>query len=181
MDWIVNIVDSMLAFFIFMSVATTFFPIPDFPVILNLAGQGWHPAWLIALIGGLGTCVAGLVDYFLVVQASKLKRVEKLLEHRYYRLIEHWFKKIAFLSIVLSGFLVFIPFDPFKLFAATARYNRYKYVAAIFIGRVPRYYLMAVVGEHVRIHPVVLGSVFLLLLAIPIIQYFYNKIHVGRS
>jgi len=172
---ILGLVDSMPTFFIFMSIATSFVPIPDFPVILNLAGSGAHPAWLIALVGGLGTCVAGLIDYWVVTQFRRLKSIERLLEHRRYRIAEHYFRKVAFLSIVASGFLVFIPFDPFKLLAATARYDKYKYVAAIFIGRAPRYYLTAVLGEAVRFHPALLGATFLILLAIPIAQYLHRR------
>ena len=175
MEAILGLVDSMPAFHLFMSIATSFVPIPDFPVILNLAGSGLHPAWLIALVGGLGTCVAGLIDYWVVTQFRRLGRVERLLEHRRYRAAEFYFRKVAFLSIVASGFLVFIPFDPFKLLAATARYDKFKYVAAIFIGRAPRYYLTAVLGEVVRFHPALLGATFLILLAIPLAQYLHRK------
>jgi len=172
---ILGLVDSMPTFFLFMSIATSFIPIPDFPVILNLAGSGLHPAWLIGLIGGLGTCIGGLIDYLIVAQIRRLERIERLLQHRYYRTIERYFKKYAFLSIAVSDFLVIIPSDPFKLLAATARYNKYKFVAAIFIGRAPRYYLTAVLGEAVRFHPALLGATFLILLAIPIAQYLHRR------
>ena len=86
------------------------------------------------------------------------------------------FKKVAFLSLVASGFLIFIPFDPFKFFAATARYNKFKYVAAIFIGRAPRYYLLALLGEEMRISPVLMSLIFLILAAIPLGYFIYKKI-----
>lgn len=180
MEWITAIVDNLVTYFLFMCVATSFVPLPDFPVILHLAGLGAYPAWLIGLIGGLGTCCAGLIDYIIVAQVRRLKRVDELLQHRHYLTMERYFKKIAFLSIVLSGFLVFIPFDPFKLLAATARYDKYKYVAAIFIGRAPRYYLIALLGEQVQFHPALLVGVFALLAAIPLYHYIRRRLR-GRD
>ena len=181
MEWITAIVDNLVTYFLFMCVATSFVPLPDFPVILHLAGLGVHPAWLIGLIGGLGTCCAGLIDYIIVAQVRRIKRVDELLRHRHYLTMERYFKKIAFLSIVLSGFLVFIPFDPFKLLAATARYDKYKYVAAIFIGRAPRYYLIALLGERVHFHPALLIGVFALLAAIPLYHYIRRRLRARES
>jgi len=175
-DLIIGLVDNLVAYFVFMAIATSFVPLPDFPVILHLAGLGTYPAWLIALIGGLGTCAAGLIDYIIVAEIRKLKRVEEFLQHRHYRTMERFFNKIAFLSLVLSGFLVFIPFDPFKLLAATTRYDKYKYVLAIFIGRAPRYYLVALLGEQVSFPPVLLIGTFVVLAAIPAIQYICKKL-----
>ena len=176
MEFLVTSIDNMLLFLIYMAVATTFIPLPDFPVILHLAGMGAHPAWLVGLIGGIGTCAAGLIDYIIVAELRRLKRVERLLQNKHYKTMEYYFKKVAFLSIVLSGFLVFIPFDPFKLLAATARYDKYKYVLAIFIGRAPRYYLTAILGEQIRFHPAVLGAAFALLVAIPVFHFLCRKI-----
>lgn len=165
----------LVFFFFYMTVATSFIPLPDFPLILHLAALGVHPAWLVALVGGLGTCAAGLIDYIAVTELRKLERVEKLLQHRYYASMEGYFKRIAFLSIVLSGFLVFIPFDPFKLLAATTRYNKYKYVAAVFIGRAPRYYLTAWLGEVVSFKPGELIIAFAVFLLIPILRHLVQR------
>lgn len=180
MEFFVTVIDNMPLYFVYMAIATSFVPLPDFPIILHLAGMGIYPAWLLGLIGGLGTCVAGLIDYVIVTELRRIKRVERLLEHKRYKTMEYYFKKIAFLSIVLSGFLIFIPFDPFKLLAATARYNKYKYILAIFIGRAPRYYLTALLGEQFKIHPAVLGAIFLVLIAIPTFQYLYRKLRKPR-
>jgi len=179
MEWIIGLVDNLVTYFVFMCVATSFVPLPDFPVILHLAGLGVYPLWLIALIGGLGTCVAGLIDYIIVAQVRRIKRVDSLLQHRSYLMMERYFKKVAFLSIVASGFLVFIPFDPFKLLAATARYDKYKYVAAIFIGRAPRYFLIALLGEQFRFDPLLLVATFAILVAIPVVQYVHNRLRWG--
>jgi membrane protein YqaA with SNARE-associated domain len=179
-DLIIGLVDNLVAYFFFMAIATSFVPLPDFPVILHLATLGTYPAWLIALIGGLGTCAAGLIDYIFVTEVRKLKRVDKLLQHRHYQTMEFYFRKIAFISLILSGFLVFIPFDPFKLLAATARYDKYKYVLAIFIGRAPRYYLIALLGEQVDFPPDLLVWTFVVLAAIPLIHYLWKKCRENR-
>ena len=176
MDLIIGLVDNLVAYLVFMAIATSFVPLPDFPVILHLAGLGTYPAWLIALIGGLGTCAAGLIDYIIVAEVRKLKSVDRFLQHRHYQTMERFFNKIAFLSLVVSGFLVFIPFDPFKLLAATARYNKYKYVLAIFIGRAPRYYLIALLGGQVRFPPELLIATFVVLAAIPAVQYLRKRL-----
>lgn len=183
MEIFVKLIDNMLSFFLYMCVAMTFLHLPEIPIIMNLAAMGIHPSWLIALIGGLGSCVGALLDYIIVAELRNVKRVDELLRHRYYKAIEYYFTKVAFLSLVLSGFLVFIPFYPFRVLAATAGYSKYRYILAIFIGRAPRYYLIALLGEQIQVHPAVLGTVFLVLVAAPFLRYLYRKLRgkTGRK
>jgi uncharacterized membrane protein YdjX (TVP38/TMEM64 family) len=44
-----------------------------------------------------------------------------------------------------------IPFDPFMFLAAAVGYSYTKYVLSIFVGRTPRYLLLAMLGERFHI------------------------------
>lgn len=179
MEGLIGIIDSMPAFFALTSFSHSFFPLPIFPSLLHLAGEGIYPIWLIALIGSIGTCVASLLDYYICSRIARLKSAGKVLKSKWYLACEKLFRKTAFISIVISAFLLFIPFDPFKLFAATTGYSKYRFTAAVFIGRFPLYYLVGWMGEEIRFSPEVLSIAFVVLLAIPLVEFLRRKIVAG--
>ena len=78
-----------------------------------------------------------------------------------------WFSRAPFAVLAISG-VTPLPFFPFKALAFAARYPLGKYLAAIAVGRLPRYLLLAWLGYAVRLPAWLLVLVFVLLL-IPLI------------
>ncbi len=74
-----------------------------------------------------------------------------------------WFSRAPFAVLAISG-VTPLPFFPFKAMAFAARYPIGKYLAAIAVGRLPRYLLLAWLGYAVRVPAWLLALVFLLLL-----------------
>src|SRR5438309_10016324 len=75
--------------------------------------------------------------------------------------------RAPFAVLAISG-VTPLPFFPFKALAFAARYPLGKYLAAIAVGRLPRYLLLAWVGYAVHIPAWLLVFVFVLLL-VPLI------------
>ena len=84
--------------------------------------------------------------------------------------VQHWFARAPFAVLALSG-LTPLPFFPFKLLAFAACYPRERYIAAVALGRFPRYLLLAWLGVTVRLPAWTLALAGVLLL-LPILRVF---------
>jgi len=155
-----------------MTFACTFFPLPTPQIIMDYGGI-FDPI-MVAMVGAIGTCVAGLIDYTVITYIFKVKKVAKLKQTKTYKYCAWFYNKVAFISLVIAGFTP-IPFDLFRFLAAATKYNRGKYVLSIFIGRAPRYYLLAKL-QHLLLIPrsILIGSIPLILI-IGLIRVLWNR------
>ncbi len=148
---------TLVGYFFYMTVACTFFPLPTPPTVLYM-GELHHPL-VVALVGGVASCLAGLIDYTLFLLLVRHGKVRRLQASSLYRRCALFFNKIAFLALVAAAFTP-IPFDPFRFLAIASGYNRMGYLAAIFVGRTPRYYLLAKLGGQWHIpRGIILASI----------------------
>ncbi len=145
----------------YMTFACTFFPLPTPQVIMDYGGR-FDPL-SVAVVAGIGTCLAGLIDYTLIVYLDERRILARLKQKRIYEYSARFYRHVPFISIVVAGFTP-IPFEPVRFLAATTKYDRIKYVLAIFVGRAPRYYLLAKFQEMFHIpRSILIGSVLLVL------------------
>ena len=159
----------LLYYFFYMMVACTFFPLPTPPTVIYM-GQH-YPPWAVAVIGAAGSCVAGLIDYFVFSQLLRYKKVARIKETKTFQTFKRFFNKVAFVSMITAAFTP-IPFDPFRFMAITTNYNKLKYVAAIFLGRGSRYYLLAAFGAWVPVPTWILIGAFIVLLTISVLKNY---------
>jgi len=164
-----------------MTVSNTVVPLPTPPFVVYY-GEMFNPL-LIALVGGIGTCIACLIEYTLLSYAFKYtaEKSEKLASLKDTRTYQHTiriFNKVPFISIAIAAFTP-IPFDPIRLLAIAAKYNRLKYSISIFIGRAPRYFLLASLGErltrlecNLHINAFLLGSILVAIAIFVITKIF---------
>ena len=129
----------------YMTVACTFFPLPTPQVAMDY-GQRFNP-FLIAILGGVGSCISGLIDYTLVAIAFRYEKIARVKATRTYRNVERLFSKAAFVSLVIAAFTP-IPFEPVKLLACATRYDRIRFVLAVFVGRTPRYLVLGILQRE---------------------------------
>ena len=97
----------LLFLLLYMTFACTFFPLPTPQIIMDYGGN-FDPI-LVALISGIGTCMAGLIDYTVITYILKHKKATKLKQSKTYIYSAWLYNKIAFISLVISGFTL-IPF-----------------------------------------------------------------------
>jgi ribonucleoside-triphosphate reductase len=170
----------LLSFFIYMSFACTIIPLPTPPFVIGLA-KVFSPA-IVALTGTIGNCLAGLFDYsMLTIIFSKTELRARIKKNRIFNRFIHYFRTITFVCLIFTA-LTPIPFEPFRIAAILIRYSLAKYLLAIFIGRLPRYYIMAFIGKRYKEY-FSLGVLLLLLavlLLIPLIIKIVNRVKERR-
>lgn len=135
----------LFGFFFYMCFACQFFPIPTLPPIA-FAAKVFHPA-LIAVVGAAGTSIANLNDYAILGWLFTHQKVKKIRDISTYRRLLSFFDRFAFLTMSVASFLP-IPVDVIRLLAISRSYPYWKYVAGTFVGRVPRYLIIAYVGKE---------------------------------
>ena len=162
----------LLSFFAYITISCTFIPLPTPQVIMDF-GQRFGPA-SIAMIGGIAFCISALIDYSLVTFVFRYERVNRIKATRTYSYVSRFFDKSPFAILVVAAFTP-IPVDPVKLVACAARYNRFKYILACFVGRAPRYYLLGVLQTKAMIPRKYLYGSILVLVATGIIRELIKR------
>jgi len=146
--------------------------LPHEPIVL-LYGTLFNPL-LVALLGGISTCWVEFFNYKILGLITNIRQVQAIIQKHWYLKAEGWFKKAPFLSLVISGFTP-IPYAPFRVFAVTSKYPLTKYLLAVFVGRTPRYYILAWAGDVIKLSWWGYGIIFLVLLIVALYSRFRAK------
>ena len=158
----------MVIYFFYTIPANSFLSLPHEPAVLYYAKM--YSPLLLAILGGIATCLACFIDYEVLTPIFKLKKVSKIKETYLYKKCIDYFNKLPFVTIVLVG-LSPIPFYPVRILAISSGYPMGKYMFSVFIGRVPRYYILAKFGQILRIP----NWVIILLFAVMIGLIFLSR------
>lgn len=122
-----------------------------------------------ALVATAGTVAAAWTDYRLFAASiGRFARSANATTPPSFAL--RWFDRAPFAILALSG-ITPLPFFPFKLLAFAARYPRSRYLAAVLVGRLPRYLLLAWLGVTVQL-PVWALALACVLMLIPTLRVF---------
>jgi membrane protein YqaA with SNARE-associated domain len=117
-----------------------------------------------AVVATAGTVLASWVDHRvfipLITRATRDRELPRLASG-----LMRLFNRAPFAVIAISG-LTPLPFFPFKALAFAAHYPLTPYLAAVAVGRLPRYFLLAWLGAAIHVPFWALGALFLLL-AVP--------------
>jgi membrane protein YqaA with SNARE-associated domain len=139
--------DVLLDCFLYLSVATTFTPLPALPPIVHAATQA--PVFLVAAVAAAGTAVAYLLEYSMLGRIMAHKRFERVQRTPLFLRLAAAFDRLPFVALIVAAFLP-LPVDGVRLMAIARRYDRRRYALAAFLGRLPRYALMAGLGYGLR-------------------------------
>ncbi len=162
----------LLFYFAYMSVACTFLPLPTPPLVMAY-GQKFDP-FLIALLGGIAFCISALIDYSLVTLVFRYEKIARIKKTKLYYKVERIFNKYAFVSLVVAAFTP-IPLEPVKVVACASRYNKVRFILACFLGRTPRYYLLAASQGILPIPRIYLYASIIALVAIEAIRRMIKR------
>jgi len=135
------------AFFWYSIPGNSFLWLPHEPAVIY-AGAIYHPG-LVAVIGGLATFVASIVDHIVVRRVFQIKTVAPIKDTRALRFavrLFYWQPWWAIFIFAISP----IPFYPIRLVAPIANYPMSHYVSAVVAGRIPRYFVLALGGVWAR-------------------------------
>ena len=141
--WLVS-----LALF-YLSLCCIFFPAPTAWIVMLLASNDvalLHSVPLrvlvVSCLCGFATAIANLNEYHLITFLLRYGWVGRVRETRAYHVAARWFGSAPFLVVVAVGFLP-LPVDVVRWLAITFRYARWRFSLAYFIGRTPRYAVLA--------------------------------------
>ncbi len=122
--------------------------LPNEPALLYVAKL--YPPPLVASVGTMACAAAAVLDYWLIGWFVSRGLVRSRLdESRVYQIAQKIFRKAPFLLIVGSA-LFPVPFYPVKILAIASGYSLALFVAAVVLGRWPRFYLLAMGGRQVQ-------------------------------
>ncbi len=133
----------LLGTFILSAIEAIFFPVPPDVFLPALAGR--HGVLWVSLVATVGSLAGAVVGYGLGYWggnplARRLfgqERVEKV--HGYF---ERW----GVWAVVVAA-VTPIPFKVFTIAGGIARMSFFPFVVACFLGRLPRYYAVSLVGK----------------------------------
>jgi uncharacterized membrane protein YdjX (TVP38/TMEM64 family) len=128
---------------LYIVASTTFLAIPHEPLVL-LYGNHYGP-YLPVLFGILPTIIGCYVDYLILTPLFKLKHAEKLKQTKFYVFSLKYFSKLPFITISLVA-LSPVPFYPVRFLSVASSYPVYRYASAVVLGRIPRFFILAVGG-----------------------------------
>ncbi len=123
--------------------------LPHEPVLI-FYGKTLGPFW--AMVSAtIGAVLSGVIDHQTLTRVLNIQKVRGLYEHRrIYKASVLWYAKRPFWTIVVAA-LTPIPFYPIKFIALSARYPASRYLLALVVGRAPRFYVYAWLGERLDI------------------------------
>lgn len=153
--------------------------LPHEPVLLFI-GKSYN-LYLVALVAGVGTCIAGFIDYETLTPVLKYKTIKGLYhDKQLYKKSVNFFYKAPFWMIVIAAFTP-IPYYPFKFLSIASAYPEGRYLLALFVGRVPRYFYLAYLGKIINIPSWILLVAFGIMFTWVLVKKFPEIIKEVRS
>lgn len=151
---------NLILLLLYSAPSNSFIAIPHEPAVV-LFGRFYAPE-LVAFAAVVGTMIPCFVDYKAINFAFQAEKLRKIRQSKTYGKIVHYFLKAPFICIFVAALMPFVPFYPFRVLSPTSGYPLSRYMMAVFAGRLPRYYLFALVGTLEILPLLVVGSVMLI-------------------
>ena len=156
----------LVLYFWYSIPSNTFMHLPHEPAVIY-AGTIYDP-WLVAVVGGISTMVASIIDYFAVKRFFQLRGVAAIKQTAFYRMTVRWFRWRPWETIVIFA-IAPLPYDPIRILAPSTNYPLVKYVTANVTGRVFLYYLLALGGAWIPIPPTHLIPIVMFITLTPLL------------
>jgi membrane protein YqaA with SNARE-associated domain len=149
--------------------------IPYDPAVIFF-GQ-FHAPLTVALVGVSGIMISETINYTFFEYIVDLRFFEKILKHKLIVKLITLFNKAPFWTMLIVAFTP-IPIYPFRFLVVMARFPLLKYLLALFLGRLPRLYLIALFGHSVNLPGyayLIIFIVLAILMYIPLIKLIPKK------
>jgi len=157
----------LIIFAIYLSVCSTFVPLPTSWLVaaiatreVALAGSLVSTVFLVAAAGALGSMMANLNDYHLFTLMLRSRKVAAVRDTRLVRYGSGWFAQAPFTWVLLFN-IVPIPVDVIRMLAAATRYPLKSFALANFLGRFVRYGLLAALAYAANISALAAAAIML--------------------
>lgn len=125
-----------------------FLPAAYEPVLMHYGTL--YPPYLVALIGAAANVVVEALNYRLYRDALEMPSLSRLRESRTGAWALRHFRRAPFLTVWVGSWSP-IPDWMVRILGPMARYPLGKYLPAMALGRIPRYWLFAEVGHRIGV------------------------------
>ncbi|MCD6377431.1 MAG: VTT domain-containing protein [Planctomycetes bacterium] len=181
----------LLIFAIYMSISSTFIPLPTGVMVSAVALRDFAPAAtligtvvIVASIGAAATTMANLNDFHIFTWMIRHKRIAKVHSTKLYSRALEWFSRRPFTLLMIFNILP-VPIDVVRMLSASHRYPLKRFIVANFIGRWIRYAIIAAItfqmGKHGWIVALALLAVAIIISVIKIGGRFLHSSSTVRN
>lgn len=136
--------------------------VPHEPAFLYFSK--FHPPWIVAGVSVIGTVLTEWLNYRAVAYVIDWQLFRRALQNRTVKKCVAWFARAPFAALWVAGFTP-IPFYPFRVLAVVAKYPVARYLAAVFLSRAPRFWILCVAGAALGFADWMIGGLALVLAA----------------
>jgi len=127
----------------------------------------------VSLVSMLSTLVAAYLDHTVFTPVLNYPKFTGYRNNTVYKKAIYYFNKSPFWTIVVAAFSP-VPFWPVKMLAFSNNYSMIRYLSAVTVGRLPRYYLLAAFGEIMQLPD---WAIWILFIAI----FMYAGVNILRK
>lgn len=124
-------------------------PIPHEPGVLYMAR--WYAPWEIAVAATIASAVVAFADYAIVEAAMRHPRIAGARDARMMRWAVKWMTRFPFAIIVAFSLVPVLPISVIRALAPISGYPLRRYIAALIVGRLPRFFVLAWLGNVLAI------------------------------
>ncbi len=157
------------------------FPIPTYNLTRDFDWDSSNADLLFnvtaALVAVAGTIITEALNYSVFKFVTDFKLFKKSLQKKTVSRIVNLFNKAPFTAIWIAG-LTPIPFYPIRFLVVLAHYPLIKYLLAVFLSRLPRFFILALIGYAIKIPDYLLIVLFVVLIIsiyIPVLRNLIKK------
>ena len=136
--------------------------IPHEPVLLFFGK--FYPPLIVAGVAGLGAVIIESINFSMLNCLADLKTFQKMARSRFIARLASLFNKAPFATLWIAGFLP-IPYHPFRLMVAVTRYPFIPYILSVVTSRLPRFFVLALLGSVLAIPDWIIIILFASLMA----------------
>lgn len=136
--------------------------VPHEPILLYF-GKFYAPL-TVALVAGSSTLMTEALNYSVFKYVTDLKFFKNIRQKKTVSKIVDLFNKAPFLALWIAA-LTPIPFYPFRFLVVLAQYPLGKYIFALTLSRIPRFFILALIGHAIQIPDYLLAVLFIVLIA----------------
>ncbi len=149
--------------------------VPHEPVLLYF-GKFYSPL-TVALVDIAGTLLTEALNYSVFKYIIDTNFFQKMRHTKSAAKVVGLFNRAPFVALLVAG-LTPVPFYPFRFLVVMAHYPIWKYLLAVFLSRTPRFYVLALIGQAIKIPNYLIIVMFIILIAsanIPLLRKFLKK------
>lgn len=136
--------------------------VPHEPILLYF-GKFYTPL-TVALVAGSSTLMTEALNYSVFKYVTDLKFFKNIHQKKTVSKIVGLFNRAPFVALWIAAFTP-IPFYPFRFLVVLARYPLVKYILVLSLSRIPRFFILALVGRALQIPNFLLILLFIVLIA----------------